>query len=329
MDSRLAKALYDAFLTGRDAKRPEAADAPGRLFASLLNAEMYRRIPQTEGAIVESCWAIQYQALVAARSRRLEQCRAGLANVHSVLDGSCLSHEASLLVRVLLEPAQAYLDYVNEDYGRASERVRSASEINHRLSEEYGYGILSAQRLQLCHNLLRIKSRQGRRNEAIVLASAFLDYLERGDRDLPDEIAWAWVSRSAIPESVIDYYFDHICGEAAIASAGQVDPALFVSLADHVDSGTCQHGFATHAHRWITSKKLMIDGEWKSYLEEACQLLQIGRTSEPSIWFATIIDVVFVCGSLGAAGVAVADRISKDAAGIPEAPWLLRQKGTG
>src|SRR5258708_5595547 len=182
MKSQLAEALYQAFLTGRDCKRPEAVDAPGRLFASLLNTQMSSRIPQAESAVVEWCWAHQYRALVAARSEQLEHCRVGLAEVHAVLDGGLLSNEATLLVRVLLEPAEAYVDYVNQEYGRACERVRSASVINHHLSEELGYEVLSAQRLQLCHNLLRIRSRQRRGAEAINHASAGLDDVERGYR---------------------------------------------------------------------------------------------------------------------------------------------------
>lgn len=325
MDMNILKRVYEAFAQGKDRPPSKAFTAPGKLFAESLNARMHSRISEAERPLVESCWGGQYRGIQAARKDQIAQARMELQAIRTVLETTSLSTEASLLIQVLLDPAEAYLYYRINEYERARELVERGASHNHRLTDEFGYGIISAQRMQLCHNILRINLRQDRRKDTVVLAGAFLDYLEFGDAHLPEEIAWAWIARDAVPESIVQYYFDQVCGEAALASAGTKDPALFQPLAQHAPPRrACRSRFGPHAHAWIACKAAMLKSDWEACLVQACGLLEMGRTAELSLWFATIIDVVFVCQSLGAEGVRVASQIAGEAASIPDAPWLLR-----
>src|SRR5690242_2149925 len=168
--SRLQR-VYEAFVHGRDRPPSKAFTAPGRLFGELLNAKMHSRLSPEESKVVESCWGGQYRGLLATRKDQIEQAKQEFEKVRSVLQAGSLSAEASLLVQVLLEPAEAYLYYKLDDYERAREFVARSSSFNHRLSDEFGYEIISAQRMQLCHNILRIHTKQGQRRKTVMLAS--------------------------------------------------------------------------------------------------------------------------------------------------------------
>lgn len=318
--------VYEAFAEGRDSPPSKTYAAPGRLFAELLNAKMKSRLSAEESTVVESGWGGQYRAIVAARKGQIEESKQEVRAVRSVLEAGSLSIEASLLIQVLLDPAEAYLHYKLGDDALARQLVLSGAALNHSLTEEFDYGIISAQRMQLCHNILRINSRQGRRQEAVHLASAYLDYLEFDESPLPAEIDWGWIARSDVPESIVQYYFDQICGEAALALAGTNDGELFQSIARHAGQTKCRAGFAAHAHAWLAAKQTLLADDWANYLEQARELLRLGKTSELSLWFATIIDVISVCSSLGIEGARVAERISVEASQIPNAPWLLQSE---
>lgn len=324
IDTNALEAVYEAFVSGRDRPKSTEFAAPGRLFAELLNAQTRGRLPEAERTVVESCWGGHYRGIVAARKEHLEQSRQELEAVRVVLRTSSLSAEASLLIQVLLDPAEAYLHFKLNDYERARELVLSGAALNHRLAEEFGYGIISAQRMQLCHNILRVNSRQGKRAETVRLAAAFLDYLEFDENRLPPEIAWAWIVRDAVPDSIVRYYFDQVCGEAALALAGSNEAALFQPLGRHADPGRCPGGFSGHAHAWVAAKLTMLEGDLANYLGRACELLRLGRAAELSLWFATILDVISACRSLGHEGVKMAEQLSEAASQIHDAPWLFR-----
>jgi hypothetical protein len=324
MEKEVLLRVREAFLHGMRQSPSKAYTAPGRLFADRLTAEINSRLPEKEVEIINSCLARQHRALVAARKGDLDQSLQELQNVRSQLAASYLSQESILLIEVLVDPVEAYCRYRVDDYGGARALILSAVHTNQLLSTDYGYEILSAQRMQLCHNMLLITSREGRHNDTVILAAAFLDYLEFGADSLPEDIAWAHVIRDAVPESIMEYYFDQICGEGALAIAGSNDCKLFEHIAHHANPPGCAKTFAPHAHKWVAAKHASLRADVEKYLCQACKLLEYGKASELSLWFATIIDVVIACRSLGNEGIKVANNIFDEASRMPDAPLQLR-----
>jgi hypothetical protein len=325
MQGDVLQRVHKAYLQGQQRAPSKTYTAPGRLFAEHLNVQVNSRVPETEFAAIQSCWGRNYQALLAARKNDFDGSGRQFQALRSELEKGGFSAEGALLVQVLLDPAEAYLHYKRNNYTRARELVLRGVSINHRLTDEFGYGIISAQRMQLFHNLLRITSREGRIEDTVRLAAAYLDDLEHDSNCLPGEFVWARIVRESVPESISQYYFDQICGEAALALAGSEDRELFGQLANHINNENCREGFAGHAHSWIATTQLRFDGKIQDYLDQACQLLELGKAAELSLWFATVFDVVAASRTLGLSGVIVADCIYEEACKMPEAPWIFSQ----
>ncbi|MGX0966072.1 hypothetical protein AB7M63_006521 [Bradyrhizobium japonicum] len=312
-----------AFLHGRHRPPSHAYAAAGKIFAAQFKDEVVSKLPPREFTAVEGFWQRQARGLSAAKKGDLEQSQSEFKAALSALEESALSEQAILLVRLLLDPGRAYYRYLLGDYGRARELVLGAAVTNHRLVTEFGLAIVSAQRMQLCHNILRITTREGKREETVRLAAGYLSYLEHDVAPLPDEIDWAYIVRD-FPDSIVQFYFDQVCGEAALALAGSDDWRAFSLLLDHAAPGNCSASFASHGHSWITVTRYRFREQIEEYLERVCALLELGKTGEPSIWLASVFDVAAVCRKLGSRGKQVADRISHEMESLPDARWIFQ-----
>ncbi|MBR1147538.1 hypothetical protein [Bradyrhizobium sp. AUGA SZCCT0431] len=312
-----------AFLHGRHRPPSNAYAAPGKIFAAQFKDEVSCKLQAREIAAVEGFWQRQGRGLSAAKKGDLEQSQREFRAASTDLEESELSEQAILLVRTLLDPAQAYYHYLLQDYGRARELVLSAAATNHRLVEDFGVAIISAQRMQLCHNILRITTREGRREETVRLAAGYLNYLEHNRVPLPGIINWAHIVRD-FPDSIVQFYFDQVCGEAALAMAGSYDCRAFSALLDHVDAAHCSASFSSHGHSWITITRCKFSEQIEEYLDRVCALLELGKTAEPSIWLASVFDVAAVCRELGSRGRQVADRIYREMESLPDARWIFQ-----
>jgi hypothetical protein len=314
--------VHQAFQIGRHRSPSNDYSAPGRLFASRLKEEVSSRVPTVEFSAIDSLWQKLGQALWAAKKNDLEGSRNRFRSTRSALEESLLSEVGILLVRTLLDPAEAYYHYKLDDYSRARELVLSGVAVNHRLTGEFGVGIIGAQRMQLCHNILRITTREGKGDQTVRLAGSYLNYLEHNRTPLLDEIEWAEIVRD-FPDSIVQFYFDQVCGEAALALAGNSDSRLFSWIADHAIPNACSPHYASHGHSWISITQRRFEGDIDEYLHRVCELLQLGRTAEPSLWFATAFDVAAVCRMRGPEGAKIANSIHDEMSIMPEAPWIF------
>jgi hypothetical protein len=314
--------VQKAFFQGRYRAPSNAYAAPGLVFASRFKDEVANKLSVAEFRIVEGFWDRQARALSAAKRFELDQSHHQFQEARSALRQSDMSEQGQLLVLTLLDPAAAYYHYQRGDYARARRLVLDGVSANRRLTEVYGVGILSAQRMQLCHNILRITTREEKREETVRLAAAYLNYLEYHTAPLPEAIAWADIVRD-FPDEIIPFYFDQVCGEAALALLGTDDTRLFGELAGHANWPGCLTTFAPHGHSWIATAQCKYRGQTEEYLHRACGLLEVGRTGEPSLWLATVFDVAAVCRSLGAPGRALAALIYDEMIGMPDASWIF------
>jgi hypothetical protein len=313
--------LQRAFLDGRHRPPSNAYSAAGRVFATHFRNEVSNHVSAKEFAAIETFWQRQGQALAAARRMELDQSCRAFRETRSALEQSGLSIKGAFLVQTLLDPAEAYLHYQQNDYRCARQLVLSGVSINRRLTDEFGVGILSAQRMQLFHNLLRIATREGRRDDTIRLAAIYLNYLEHDCAPLPDDIAWAEINRD-FPDSIVQFYFDQVCGEAALALIGDEDPRSFARIASHL-AQACSPTFAPHGHLWMAVTQHRFQGQIDEYLNGACSLLEPGKTAEPSIWLGTVFDVAAVCRKAGPPGQELAAFIYREMSSLPDARWIF------
>jgi len=322
--------VADAFVRGLRCSSSEATPAALREFSTLLDESLSRALPPADWSFIQSCLGDAKKALQCSRQDRLEEARRLWDEVWRLALSrlQSLSLIGRMVLEIFLHPGYAYLRYKMGDYEGSRENIRCASNLDHRLVTEFGLPCLGAQRLQLAHNLLRIHTRLGERNEAIQLGAMLLDYLElRVDPPSSDLLSVRMVLDSA-PGGLVEHYFDKITGELAVCLAGAGDagaPRLFQPLMRHAKSAGCLHDFAPRAHAWMRMKQLGLNDEIAGFLEMAIELLQAGGAAMPTLWFATVLEVVALCRSLGGHASALADRMVADASALIDAPWELKQ----
>jgi hypothetical protein len=325
----LLQAVKEVFVEGRSRPPYETEASSGRRFGELFRASLWRRLKPAELSFFDFCASRHCEVLQSARRDQLGQARHSFDDVWERFRSEHLSSEGRLLVQTFLEPAETYLHYKLKEYRRAREFVLHTSALDQTLVTDFGFSPMSARRLQLGHNLLRIHARLGERRDVVHLAGAFLDYLELRVESLPEPLACPRAFLACVPETILDYYFDKFCGVLALVLAGSTDEstaALFRPLAHHAGPNGCQgDGFGAHGHAWLYGKQLAMRGEIEAFLVRATDLLQVGKMSEPTLWFATIIEVVGFYRSLGPEGSRLADWIADDASMLVDAPWALRQ----
>lgn len=286
-------------------------------------------MPEKEWSFIKSCAHRHKKTLQAAQRNQLDEADRLADEIWRRVRSRTLSPEGHLLMQVFLLPADAYLLYKREDYQGARQLILHSSAIDQRLATELGFDLFSAHRLQLGCNLLRIHTRLAEDRAAMRLGGMLLDYLELRVDPPSDELLCARAVLDCVPDAILEYYFDKICGELAIVLAGHTDvrtSELFQPLIHHASAASCPGaGFASHAHAWLRMKQLALRGEIESLLESAIELLQLGKMSEPSLWFATILEIVGVCRSLGTEARGLADRMVAEASAHADAPWAMKQ----
>jgi hypothetical protein len=325
--SGLLHELGGAFAEGRD-RPPCITDASsGRLYTETLFASLDRRLSPGELSFLVCCWDRQAEALEAARQDRLDESRRGFDLIWTRIRSESVSSLGQLLAQAMLEPAEAYLYYKLNDYDRATELILHATALAHTLATDFDLPVMSGHRLQLGLNLLGIQARRGDPREAVLIGGVYLDYIEGWSESLPGLSHLPRSALDTVPNAVLDYYFDKFGGKLALLLAGRHDEETaqhFRLLTHHAQPGVCNDSaFGARSHAWLRSKQLALRGESEDFLVSAIDVLRLGRLSEPSLWFATIMDVLSFCRSLGPVGLRLADRMACEVSELTDRPWAM------
>jgi hypothetical protein len=277
--------------------RPTATNGPPP-FAGFFDDELARCLSPLELAALLDHAEHREAALAAARSGDLLAARDELDAACALLRASDLSEETTALATAFLEPVEAYLQYRLGEYDAARELLLDASALDGALVRDCGFAFLSAHRLQIAHNLLRIQRRLGDREEAVALVAAFLDYLELGLDSVPESLASPRRCLDAVPEKILDFYFEAFAAEVAALLAGCVDPqtrALFRPLASHAE---CEGTLAPGAHAWLATKSLALNGSPPAAITAAARLVR-REAVDPSFRVAVLSDAAELCRRVG------------------------------
>jgi len=326
--SGLLHDLEGAFSDGRD-RPPCITDASsGRLYTEVLFASLNCHLSPAELSFLVCCWDCQDEALEAARQDRLEESRRGFDRIWTRIRSASLSSVGRIMAQAMLEPAEAYLHYRLSDYGRATELIHHAMALDHALVTDFDLPVMSGHSLLLGSNLLGIHTRRGERREAVLLGGAYLDYIERQSESLPGISHLPRSALDTVPNAVLDFYFDKLGGKLALLLAGNHDEETaqhFRPLARHTSPQACRGlKFGAQSHAWLRRKQLALRRESEDFLVSAVTGLRLGRLSEPALWFATIMDVLSFCRSLGPSGSRLADRMACDVSMLSDCPWAIK-----
>ncbi len=324
----LVHEVLDAFSEGSARPVVHSEASSGRAYETVFQATLNARLPPEDASYFWKCLGRRQEALEAARNNQLDTASRKFALLRQEISAAALAEESRLFLQVFLEAAEAYLYYRSAQYERGRELLLHASALDHLLAERFGYHMMSAHRLQLAHNLLRLHNRRGESRQVVEIGAAFLDYLELRTDTVPAALGSPRALLDSVPVGIASYYFDKICSECALVLAGSNDDRvekLFCLLAHHARPQHHPDEFGRMAHEWLRLKSLALSGDAITALTAGLETLRKGRRSEPLLWFATIIDVAALCRSFESDGNAVATEMIRMAAKLDDAPFALRQ----
>ncbi len=290
-------------------------------FEPAMTAVLTKRLSAEQQHLIKHIRGLYEQGLTAARKGELITSRCFFQEAEAFLETEAFVTEAQLFSRSLYEAAVAYLDYRNAEFERAIQRLHTALALDLTLAEISGYELIQVHRIRLLLNMLRIQMKRSVA-EAMCIGAQIMDYLEQ-KADISSTHTWNVSHLSAFPPTLKELQFTEAVGDLATLLAGvdrvEAGPCL-ASLTSHIhspDADTCY--LSPQAHAWLRAKQALVDGQPENFLRQACPILSQGRVSLPQLWYAAVIDLLFLCQSLE---LSEARMIRKEIlASAPSWPW--------
>lgn len=310
---------------GRPQSRTYASS--GRQFKDLFWSQVERQLPPIEVEFISWCEKHRSAALVAAKSGQEALAREEFRAIHARLSGANIGEEATWIIHAFLEAAEAYLIFRDGDSESAKDLVLHAARIDAELDQKYGYQILAGHQLQLAHNLLRVEIRRNNYSEAFRLGATLLEWLEYGAVELTSTCTvfhWREESLRSVPHTMRATFFNQVCGDLALFFVRPFrsnSPGLIAHLSAHATRATCmKSGYAVQAHGWLRLKWLAVQGATDEFLRTAASTIAIGRSTEPNLWLASVLETAWVCDGLGPAGHEASERLIEAVLTSPDTP---------
>jgi hypothetical protein len=290
--------MSDCYREG--AKKPVqiTPEASGATFDRYLQARLESRLPVMERLWMGKCSKASAQGLQAARRQRFAMAEQCFKEAQALYNSDALSPEGRLICKSFEAAAEAYLDYCRHAFDSAKARVAAALAMDEVLENEYGYNVMHLHRVQLVHNLVRIKVRCVELESAVELASRLLRYLEGRCERLLVAGSWGAGHIASLPSSLVAAMFAQVSGEIAIILAGNDDAVvrkLLATVARNICLGDTGNGPHRRVHAWFMAKDAFSNGKVETYLRQAAQFLADGPEDIPSLWYATCLDVMRMC----------------------------------
>jgi hypothetical protein len=283
-----------SYRAGRTKPPHVSAAASGAGFDHQLENLIASRLSLDHQLLMRTSARARARALVAARKNNLIVARQALEESSTILLTSSLSSEAMYITSSFHNAVAAYIHYKHGRFDEARQHVLQALQTDGILIKEYGYKILELHRIQLGHNLLRIKVAQRQPDEAAQLCANLLSYIE-GDQDrwpIPDFKIDGCLS--AIPRDLLAAMFNQITGESAILLAGATGDetaTVFLPLLDFAERNTPTDCLHTRAREWLSMKLCFLRKDRNAFLEQVAPFLQHGPGEIVLLWQASVIDL--------------------------------------
>lgn len=290
-------------------------------FEPVMTAILAKRLSAEQQHLIIQVRGLYEQGLAAARKGELVTSACLFQEAKAFLDAGAFATETQLFLRSLYEAAVAYLDYRNAEFESAIQRLHTALALDLTLTEIPDYELIQVHRIRLLLNMLRIQLKRSVA-EAMYTGTQIINYLEY-KADTPSTHAWNVSHLSAFPPDIKELQFTEAVGGIANLLVG-VDRLeagqCLASLTSHIHSpGADSCYLSPQAHAWLRAKQALVDGQPENFLRQALPILSQGRASLPQLWYATVVDLLFLCQSLE---LSEARMIRKEIiAAAPSWPW--------
>ena len=255
-------------------------------------------LPSSQKESVSRCIFFMGKARgLAAEGDIPESCRLfGLA--HMLADGAQLSRKAALLCTAELQPAEAYLDFVCDDFTSARDRLYAAMDADQQLEEEFGHRLLHVHRVHLANNLVKVQAKAGDLTSALKLAAAILRYVDGSCDSLPLPTKWSAAQRDALSREARVFLAKQTTFEVASALAGtlksrQVDAwqAACLEKAFHPAHSVCD----APLQQWFDLKRFFLEDDPDRFCPVACAWLSDGSKPSAALWQLVALDCLLFC----------------------------------
>lgn len=184
-------------------------------FAELVHCQVVQQLAADDVAPVVAFLEQRELGLEYARRGLLPRAAAKLDSLRRQLATSPAGEAAALVMAAFLDAAEAYLHYRRDEQPRAAARLLCASAHDDVLMRRHGLVALQAHRVQLGHNLVRVRARQGDPAAAAQLAGELIDFLQRRTSRLPDELGGEHQYPDAIPCDIREWQLQRIRDDLA------------------------------------------------------------------------------------------------------------------
>lgn len=266
----------------------------------------YGILPQ-EMLVKDLCFELLRTAIKMISQREFANAEGLIHTMYGLIESSDLSRDSRSFCKSYIEAAAAYLEYKCQRYDRAMERLCEALAIDEQLEQHNPkFRHMHLHRMMLLDNWVRVLARRGQACASLGLAFQVLDYLEGKIPSLPVPTTWDSSLLSPYPADILSGFFrmmtsqiaEVITGMDRIEDTGEVIYVrdAFARIHHHLspDDSTCCH-LSPASHDWIRMKQAALDDNLPVCLQHATRLLASGPGRLPTLWYATIVEVIILC----------------------------------
>ncbi|QBD77470.1 hypothetical protein EPA93_16325 [Ktedonosporobacter rubrisoli] len=300
---------------------PYNEDRPGLL--ERVHQWNYGFQPQ-EQLVKDLCVDLLRSTIAAIRQGELTNAEGFIRAMRSIIANSSLSKNNQAVCHSYIAAAVAYLDYKRQRYEDAMEHLQEALAIDERLEQtDPIYRYMHLHRMMLLDNWVRVLARQRSAFEAMDLAFHVLDYLERKIPTLPLPTIWDSSLLAAYPADILSIFFRTIASQIAEAATGQSSISapdgmmqlrdIFVHACHHSSpaaSSTCY--LSPASHDWIQLKIAALEDNISVFLQHSIRLLSAGPGRVPTLWYATIVEIILLSQRLPSSNAAFREELMQE-----------------
>ena len=231
------------------------------------------------------------RALSLARSGDLDEATKVMDSARLLMSLAQFSARAEPVARTAHYAAVSYLSYRRGDYARARQEMEEALRETDRISDMTGdNATLSARRVHLVHNIMRVSAAAGSTAEVPRLGFAVLLFLADGPAEWPSGFGCGPVTK---PDSVATEHQSNKIAETiaeAIEALSEAECQTYSAATKRLMD--CPQPPAPRVWAWLSLMRWQFENRTEEFLSEAAPFLRSGPGATPILWYAVALDVL-------------------------------------
>lgn len=322
-----AHALLEAFEEGLNREVQYTDASRDRQFSEILCTRTRERLPVDDWEQFEL--TLQRHQIIIETARRGDVVAATqrLSSLRTTLERAPLADATRSVLNAFDAPVEAYLQFCSGDCESARALLTRSLALVSSVMRSDGFHELVVLGLQIVHNLIRVRVRQGHIRQAIRTAAEVLVALERRIGPIPELPLNHAFCLEFVPADLIDYHFERVCGEVALIFVESESQRQQISLAftEH-DGETCPRPYVGPCgHAWLRYQQIANTRGSGEAANTIATLLRIGRGSAPTLWYACVLEAARLLRRIDEANEHLVSWMLSAAAAANDAPWAVKE----